>query len=95
MKFSQIPKFLGILKSEWCPKAFVVSFKVREWEHSHSLEHGALKLKAYLFACLQLETDEEIVIRKAKSALEKYAVDAVVANLLHTRKDQVIGQRIL
>eukprot|EP01024_Parvocaulis_polyphysoides_P010860 TRINITY_DN13818_c1_g2_i3.p2 TRINITY_DN13818_c1_g2~~TRINITY_DN13818_c1_g2_i3.p2 ORF type:complete len:335 (+),score=32.22 TRINITY_DN13818_c1_g2_i3:104-1108(+) len=38
----------------------------------------------------KLETDEEILIRKAQLAADKYNVDAVVANLLHTRKDRVM-----
>lgn len=35
----------------------------------------------------KLETDESIVQSKAKSAIEKYGVDLVVANLLQTRRE--------
>jgi hypothetical protein len=37
----------------------------------------------------KLETDERILMGKARGALDKYGVHAVVANLLHTRKDRV------
>lgn len=37
----------------------------------------------------KLETDEGILMDKAGGALNKYGVHAVVANLLHTRKDRV------
>jgi hypothetical protein len=37
----------------------------------------------------KLETDEKILMDKAGGALDKYKVHAVVANLLHTRKDRV------
>ncbi len=38
----------------------------------------------------KLETDEEILITKAKGAIENYGVHAVVANLLHNRKTRVL-----
>eukprot|EP01025_Chloroclados_australasicus_P040800 TRINITY_DN42862_c0_g1_i1.p1 TRINITY_DN42862_c0_g1~~TRINITY_DN42862_c0_g1_i1.p1 ORF type:complete len:350 (-),score=37.22 TRINITY_DN42862_c0_g1_i1:52-1065(-) len=38
----------------------------------------------------KLETDEDILVKKAEQAVAKYGIDAVVANLLHTRKDRVI-----
>ena len=37
----------------------------------------------------KLETDEGILMDKARGALDRYGVHAVVANLLHTRKDRV------
>ena len=63
LHLGQVPKRLGDLKSDWCPAAFVVSFK--------------------------LETDIDILMDKAKAAIAKYKVDAVVANILHTRKEVV------
>lgn len=39
--------------------------------------------------CAQLETDERILEEKATAALRRYNVDAVVANVLHTRYDVV------
>ena len=38
----------------------------------------------------KLETDQAILLKKAKKALETYQHRVVVANLLHTRKEQVI-----
>jgi len=38
----------------------------------------------------KLETDEKILVNKAKKALETYQHKIVVANLLHTRKQRVI-----
>lgn len=59
-----VPKALGVLRSKWASKAFVVSFK--------------------------LETNEEILIDKAKRAITNYDVHAVIANLLHNRKERVL-----
>ncbi len=36
----------------------------------------------------KLETDQRILIDKARAALDNYNVHAVVANILHTRKDE-------
>jgi len=38
----------------------------------------------------KLETDPGMLVRKAAAALRTYRVHTVVANLLHTRKDQVL-----
>eukprot|EP01026_Neomeris_dumetosa_P075944 TRINITY_DN8099_c1_g1_i4.p2 TRINITY_DN8099_c1_g1~~TRINITY_DN8099_c1_g1_i4.p2 ORF type:complete len:342 (-),score=36.44 TRINITY_DN8099_c1_g1_i4:112-1116(-) len=38
----------------------------------------------------KLETNEDILKRKAEEAAKKYGMDAVVANLLHTRNDRVL-----
>jgi phosphopantothenate-cysteine ligase len=59
-----VPKVLGKLKSEWCPRAYVISFK--------------------------LETDESLLISKSLKALDKYKHNLVIANILETRKNQVI-----
>jgi len=37
----------------------------------------------------KLETDEKILLSKARGAIQKYGSHAVVANLLHNRKDRV------
>jgi phosphopantothenate-cysteine ligase len=58
-----VPKMLSVLRKDWAPKSFIVSFK--------------------------LETDEELVIHKAKRAIINYNVDVVIANQLHTRRDVV------
>lgn len=64
LTLQQVPKLLGVLRRQWAPHAFVVSFK--------------------------LETDWELLRRKAHQALDKYAMHLVVANELHTRFDQVL-----
>lgn len=38
----------------------------------------------------QLETDESILIEKARGALEKYRHNAVIGNVLQTRKRHVV-----
>ncbi|KAI7727656.1 hypothetical protein M8C21_003447, partial [Ambrosia artemisiifolia] len=43
-----------------------------------------------IFEYLQLETDKEILLEKADTALKKYKMHAVVANELSTRKEVVI-----
>jgi phosphopantothenoylcysteine synthetase/decarboxylase len=43
-----------------------------------------------LCASFKLETDAEILEKKVKQSIEKYGVDLVVANELHTRKVKVI-----
>eukprot|EP00210_Caulerpa_lentillifera_P009051 g8638.t1 len=45
--------------------------------------------KSYVMS-FKLETLEEILISKAKGAIINYGVHAVIANLLHTRKDRVL-----
>lgn len=64
MRLVQVPKMLSVLRKEWAPSAFCISFK--------------------------LETDSEILLEKASTALRKYKVHMVVANELSTRKDEVI-----
>lgn len=39
---------------------------------------------------LQLETDESILIPKARGALEKYGHELVIGNVLQTRKVHVV-----
>jgi phosphopantothenate---cysteine ligase (ATP) len=64
LELAQVPKLLGVLRHDWAPHAFFVSFK--------------------------LETDWELLRRKAKMAIDKYAMHVVVANELHTRFDEVL-----
>ena len=63
LELTPTPKCLGLLKKEWAPSAFIVSFK--------------------------LETDETILVEKAKEAIKKYSVDAVLANELASRYHRV------
>ncbi|KAK4489930.1 hypothetical protein RD792_000578 [Penstemon davidsonii] len=64
MRLVQVPKMLKVLRKDWAPKAFCISFK--------------------------LETDTEILLKKADMALERYNMHMVVANELLTRKEEVI-----
>ncbi|KAJ1406794.1 DNA/pantothenate metabolism flavoprotein, C-terminal, partial [Sesbania bispinosa] len=64
VKLVQVPKMLSVLRKDWAPLAFCISFK--------------------------LETDSNILLNKAVTALEKYKMHAVVANELSTRKEQVV-----
>lgn len=63
MQLAAVPKMIKVLKENWAPSAFYVSFK--------------------------LETDQTILIQKAKAAHDKYGVHAVVANELSTRRTKV------
>ncbi|KAM3187792.1 hypothetical protein ACTXT7_001569 [Hymenolepis weldensis] len=36
----------------------------------------------------ELETDPEVVLERAKSAMKRYGTHAVIANLLHTRRHE-------
>ncbi|KAL4087094.1 hypothetical protein PRIC1_012994 [Phytophthora ramorum] len=64
LTLQQVPKMLGVLRHNWAPQSFVVSFK--------------------------LETDWDILRKKAKQAISKYAMHLVVANELHSRFDEVL-----
>ncbi|RYR24706.1 hypothetical protein Ahy_B02g058225 isoform B [Arachis hypogaea] len=64
VKLVPVPKMLSVLRKDWAPLAFCISFK--------------------------LETDSNILLNKARGALEKYNMHAVVANELSTRKEQVV-----
>ncbi|KAK1371833.1 Phosphopantothenate--cysteine ligase 2 [Heracleum sosnowskyi] len=63
MRLAQVPKMLTVLRNDWAPMAFFISFK--------------------------LETDMDILLKKAGMALQKYNMHAVVANELLTRKEEV------
>lgn len=43
-----------------------------------------------MIVSFKLETDESILIEKARNSIKAYHVDCVVANLLHNRKDVVL-----
>lgn len=63
MQLAAVPKMIKVLRENWAPSAFYVSFK--------------------------LETDQNILIQKARAAHDKYGVHAVVANELSTRRTKV------
>ncbi|CAG0921030.1 unnamed protein product [Notodromas monacha] len=58
-----VPKMVYPLRNEWCPKAFVVTFK--------------------------LETQQDLLADKSRSALLRYGHQLVVGNLLDTRRREV------
>ncbi|KAK3428340.1 hypothetical protein EUGRSUZ_F04382 [Eucalyptus grandis] len=64
MSLVQVPKMLAVLRKEWAPFAYCISFK--------------------------LETDKNILLKKADMALSKYKMHVVVANELLTRKEEVV-----
>jgi phosphopantothenate-cysteine ligase len=64
LTLQQVPKMLGVLRRNWAPQSFVVSFK--------------------------LETDWDILRKKAKQAINKYAMHLVIANELHSRFNEVL-----
>jgi phosphopantothenate-cysteine ligase len=57
MKLSQVPKMLSVLRNQWAPLAFCISFKVslchgREISHAELLLHsniGLWNFTAFLF----------------------------------------------
>ena len=61
----QVPKLLSPLVREWAPNAFTVSFKVS----TCLLSSPSVCTSG---CCLQLETNEKLLISKAKQAIERY-----------------------
>lgn len=47
-------------------------------------------MRGVIRVCLQLETDERILLEKAQFALQKYGHRLVIANILSTRKQRVL-----
>ena len=77
IELDPVPKKLGFIKTDWCPKAFLISFKVI----------------IYLFLAyrwIQLETDISILEKKALGAIQAYGVDMVIANELYTNRFKVV-----
>ena len=66
----------------WVPDAFVISFKVQSFDFK-------VENTINLVYNMQLETDENILLEKARKALKKYGHKLVIANELNTRKDKV------
>jgi hypothetical protein len=99
---------LGVLRHEWAPGAFVVSFKL-ETDETILLDKvgwrggGSRVLEGHRAAALRHQTPGAAPVPaslhqvfappltpQAAGAVERYGVHAVVANLLHTRKDRVL-----
>lgn len=78
----QVPKILKPMVTEWTKgEGFIVSFKV-----ILSLIHCLFILNFNL----QLETDQQLLIPKARAALERYGHQVVIGNELHRRKYEVV-----
>lgn len=63
LKLSPVPKILTLVREDFAPNAFCVSFK--------------------------LETDKNILVEKARIAIQKYDMHMVIGNVLETRYDKV------
>lgn len=63
LKLSPVPKMLSLIRNDFAPNAFCVSFK--------------------------LETDQHILIEKARLAIKKYDVHMVIGNVLESRYEKV------
>ena len=81
------------------PKADMAEHKIQSGPSTFTLELRATpkmlgavpEWGPELFVCsFKLETDEDILVSKAKGAIAKYKPHVVVGNILHTRKDQVL-----
>lgn len=96
MRLAQVPKMLTVLRTNWAPMAFFISFKVRHNNTTNKILcslYNCIRIVyfRYLFPCSisQLETDMDILLKKADMALRKYKMHAVVTNELLTRKEEV------
>jgi phosphopantothenate---cysteine ligase (ATP) len=97
----RVPKCLGMLARIWASDAYVASFKVSISPAAYQSNLGTTcallsdisyfssRHVRYGMATHQLETDESILIEKAKRALSTYGVDMVFANTLEARYDIV------
>lgn len=95
MRLAQVPKMLPVLRNDWAPMAFFISFKVKCICTSQIYAVSKVVSKFYSFlvfspcSIVQLETDMDILLKKADMALKKYKMHVVVANELLTRKEEV------
>jgi len=86
---------LFILRKNWAPSAFCVSFKVSSiflllhQLFSLTISKSTMPIVPNTWT-LQLETDPNILLQKAEMALMKYGMNVVVANELANYKDVVV-----
>lgn len=85
-----VPKILKPLVSEWTKEGYVVSFKVRPRLPPPSLVLRRALTDRVRAPCLQLETDPDLLLPKARGALDKYGHQLVIGNDLHRRKFEVV-----
>lgn len=87
LEMDQVPKVLRPLVQEWIPEAFIVSFKVRPLPHART---HARTLRRLIPLHTQLETEQALLVPKARKALQRYGHQVVVGNDLHKRKHEVV-----
>ncbi|CAI5504206.1 unnamed protein product [Closterium sp. Naga37s-1] len=100
---ARVPKMIPLLRSLWCPSALLVSFKVRlppshpptltpSQPHTRTPSpfYTLTPSQPHTLTTFKLETDSSILLSKARSALQKNHVHAVVANELLTRGSKVV-----
>lgn len=80
----QVPKILKTMVDEWTRDGYIVSFKVVSFAFDNFVQ------LPNLFLPFQLETDPELLIPKARAALERYGHQIVIGNDLHRRKFEVV-----
>ncbi|KAG5541661.1 hypothetical protein RHGRI_021484 [Rhododendron griersonianum] len=101
MRLVQVPKMLSVLRKDWVPMAFCISFK--RWKDGLAIWNEGIKQESVVLESLEgkgpaskdeqikeLETDSKILLEKAEMALKKYKMHLVVANELETRKEVVV-----
>ena len=81
----QVPKILKPMVDEWTPGGFIVSFKV-----SPFFLFIQCPLHTYVQNKKQLETEQDLLLPKARQALERYGHQVVIGNDLHRRKFEVV-----
>lgn len=78
----QVPKILKPLVDEWTHGGYIVSFKV--------LQNTLLDKPLLTLTLIQLETDQNLILPKARQAIERYGHQVVIGNDLHRRKFEVV-----
>lgn len=88
IEMDQVPKVLKPMVKQWAPEGFIVSFKVRRG----SPTRPAHKLTFFFLfvSTVQLETDGNLLVPKARAALERYGHQIVIGNDLNRRKYEVV-----
>ncbi|KAG5612521.1 hypothetical protein H5410_023802 [Solanum commersonii] len=99
IRLAQVPKMLSVLRNEWAPMAFHISFKVGDHLVLFDMSLSAMDVKdSFVRKYIiwfhdynnNIETDTDILLAKATMALKKYKMHMVIANELSTRKEEVI-----
>lgn len=86
LDLQQVPKLLGVLRSEWCPQAFVVSFKL-ETDPSILMSKIEQALSKYKHNCvvgnlLEDRKNNVVVVESAGRVKNIHAQDVEIEQLL-------------